>query len=161
MRSIRGAGQEKSTRSTLTPPSGPAHSHLKLSLALLRVRQALSSPSPSFDSLATSLKSLSTTLPTSSTDLSSLGIFVPILERLSRDLEDMLGEEEKGSKDWRRSLKKEEAKALVGLRQRWLGMGEGKGKGKAKDGGELEWVGVVRELVAAVRRSLTVCGLAC
>ncbi|ORY91734.1 hypothetical protein BCR35DRAFT_299039 [Leucosporidium creatinivorum] len=146
MRSVRAGGEGMNTRTALptTPGTSQPRSHLKLSLALLRVRQSLSPSYTSFDALATALKSLSASLPPPPA-ISTLGVFIPILERLSRDLEDMLGEEEKGSREWRRGLGKEDAKALVGLRQRWGGTG----KGKQKDGGELDWVGAVRALVAA------------
>jgi len=70
-----------------------------------------------------------------------------------RDLRGTLGREEKASKEYRRGLNKDDAKALVGLRQRWVGghAAEGKGKRaiKEKDTG-LDWAQRVEELVKNV-----------
>ena len=111
--------------------------HLKLSLSLLRARRALSTHS--FEALSAALKSVSLAIPS---ELGSVGSFVPILDRLARDLVEGLGGEEMG-RQARRTLSKEDAKALVGLRQRW----SGKGKGREAD----SWVTEVRERVLRVR----------
>jgi hypothetical protein len=147
-----------------------SRSQLRLSLALLRTRQALSSQS--YNQLATALKALTTALPSStasdSTLAADLGVFVPILERLAYDLETQLGGQDKG-RDYRKSLSKEDAKALVALRQRWASTGQGgsgnssaaacsndhgngrrdKGKSKQKDPDQ-DWVPLVRTLVQRV-----------
>jgi hypothetical protein len=69
---------------------------------------------------------------------------------LARSLELELGSEEK-SREWRKSLGREDAKALVGLRQRWA---TGGGKGKGREMGEA-WVERVAELVRLVSLRLT------
>ncbi|KAL8293487.1 hypothetical protein RQP46_000188 [Phenoliferia psychrophenolica] len=125
--------------------------HLKLSLSLLRTRQSLtllarSEPANNptiYDSLATSLKALSLALPS---DLGTLGVFLPILYRLAKDLIDEF-KSEAGRRVERRSLSKEEAKRLVGLRQRWCTGEGGKGKGRERDGGEADWVAEIVERV--------------
>lgn len=118
---------------------------VKLSLAIARARQALSALS--FEALSNSLKSLSAVIPV---DTSTLGSFVPILARLAFDLEEILKAEEFG-KEYRRTLGKEEAKALVALRQRWSGGNKGKGK-ETEEG----WVGKIREAVERVSEPVLV-----
>ena len=137
-----------------TPPS-VKRSDLKLSLTYLRARQSLLSSS--YETLSISLRTLSTLLPSSNSKdaWESIGVFIPILERFVRDLREVLGGDEKGSKEYRKKLGKEDAKALVGLRQRWVGggstQGKGKSRGKEKEK-ELDWVKRVEELVANVSR---------
>lgn len=156
-RTVPGASQTPQTKA-----------QLRLSLALLRTRQALASQS--YDQLTTSLKSLASVLPSNgaASGATSLGVFVPILERLSRDLEAQLSGQDKG-RNYRKTLTKEDAKALVALRQRWAISGQGgnsttsdsvsndsrdKGKGKQKDT-EQDWVSQARALVEQVS---TICG---
>ncbi|GAA5821879.1 hypothetical protein JCM11251_004757 [Rhodosporidiobolus azoricus] len=130
-----------------------ARSNLKLSLAVLRARQSLATQS--YEALAGALKSLSAALPPLSTFSypsnsangdTPLGVFIPILQRLAKDVRESLAGDEKG-REFRRKLGKEDAKALVALRQRWSGSGKdsvGKGKVKETDG---DWVPLVDELV--------------
>lgn len=148
-----GGGAGSSHRPPRTPPSGAAQpstgtsqtrAHLKLSLALLRTRQALQAGQ--FDAVAAALKGLAAALPSS---IASLGVFLPILDRLARDLEESLGAADKG-KDYRRGLRSEDAKALVALQQRWTKGASGKGRGKESD---VEWVPAVRDIVARVSRT--------
>ncbi|KAK4704088.1 hypothetical protein P7C70_g2123, partial [Phenoliferia sp. Uapishka_3] len=161
-RPVAASGVTHTTNPSLTAyPS--RRQHLKLSLSLLRARQSitclsnLNNPQPTssttYESLSTSLKSLSTSLPS---DLSTLGVFIPILYRLAKDLGDELGNESSaGGRERRRGMGKEEAKKLVGLRQRWgageeTGRGSGKGKGRERDAGEADWVAEVVERVNKV-----------
>ncbi|GAA5938638.1 hypothetical protein JCM1841_004370 [Sporobolomyces salmonicolor] len=139
--------------------AGPAaaRSNLKLSLAVLRARQSFAGEA--WEGLASALKSLASALPTLSslsppTTLDAenpLGIFVPILDRLAKDLREGLAGDEKGREYRRTKLSKEDAKALVALRQRWATSGRAEGgsggKGKGKEV-EAEWAAVVEELVA-------------
>lgn len=134
--------------------AGSKRQHLKLSLSLLRTRQSLAqlaradpAPPTVYETLAASLKALSLALPT---DLGSLGVFIPILCRLSKDLVDEFGADS-GRKE-RRSLGKDEAKRLVALRQRWCAGEGGKGKGRERDGGDADWVAEIVERVERVRR---------
>ncbi|GAA5894984.1 hypothetical protein JCM6882_008258 [Rhodosporidiobolus microsporus] len=134
--------------------SNSARSNLKLSLAVLRARQSLASQS--YEALAGALKALAAALPpvanlsapsASTSGDNPLGVFVPILQRLAKDVKESLVGEEKG-REFRRKLGKEDAKALIALRQRWSGSGKesaGKGKGKEVDG---DWVPFVNEIVA-------------
>ncbi|GAA5892895.1 uncharacterized protein JCM6883_007506 [Sporobolomyces salmoneus] len=133
--------------------STSSRSALKLSLSYLRARQSL--VSESYDSLASSLRTLSSLLPSNSSSWeSSIAVFIPILERFSRDLDAALRKEGTGSREYRRkTMGKEDAKALIALRQKWTrlqGSGGGeRGKGKAKEKeSELEWIEYVREKVA-------------
>lgn len=120
--------------------------HLKLSFLILRARQALASSG--FAALQDALKTLATALPT---DLTPLGAFLPILDRLAMDLR-RLGGEDKG-REYRKGLSKEDAKALTSIRQRWsAGVGD-KGKGKASS--ENEWVDRVRMVVNEVSHHST------
>ena len=135
--------------------------HLKLSLSLLRTRQSLtllsrSQPSASptvYESLTTSLKALALALPS---DLATLGVFLPILYRLAKDLVEEF-KSDSGRRVERRSLSKEEAKRLGGLRQRWCSGEGGKGKGRERDGGEADWVAEVVERVERVRPPVLRC----
>ncbi|GAA5833367.1 hypothetical protein JCM5353_008429 [Sporobolomyces roseus] len=139
-----------SSTSPSSSSSSIKRSDLKLSLTYLRARQSLTSSS--YESLSTSLRTLSSLLPNSSSREAweSIGVFVPILERFVRDLRGTLGREEKASKEYRKGLNKDDAKALVGLRQRWVGGNATEGKGKRaikeKDAG-LDWAQRVQELV--------------
>ena len=147
---MSGAWPKGNRSITTLKPSGPGAggraAHLKLSLAVLHSRQSLSSSA--FSSLAIALASLASSLPSTASGFDSLGPFVPILARLADDLERELGDKEKG-REWRRGLRKEDAKALIGLQQRWAGQTEGKGKGKQKES-EQDWAGIVRSLLTAV-----------
>lgn len=161
--------------------STPATSaQMKLSIAILRVRQTISILSytstihDDYAQLATALKSLSTLLPTRIDE--GLGTFLPILDRLGDSVRDVLwrrhGRNQKGLDDaseeneedeevveraYRKGLSKESAKALIALRQRWTRGGTanrantGKSIGKMREGeGERDWVGDVRGIVAQV-----------
>ena len=138
-----------------------ARSNLRLSLAVLRARQSLASHS--FDALASSLKSLSAALPALSTlsrapstaAENPLGVFVPTLARLASDVRAALRDEGDKGREFRRTkLARDDAKALVGLRQRWSSGAAG-GKGKARETDSLEWVPLVEAAVATVRPSLS------
>lgn len=126
--------------------------HLKLSLSLLRIRQSLAAlarpdaPSPNCEALTASLKALAASLPA---DLGTLGPFLPILARLAKDLVEEFKSDARG-REGRRSLSKEEAKRLVGLRQRWCAGDSGKGKGRERDGGDADWVPEILEHVDKV-----------
>ncbi|GAA6057132.1 hypothetical protein JCM3770_004837 [Rhodotorula araucariae] len=148
-----GHGVQPSTARTTSPV---ARSNLRLSLAVLRARQSLASHS--YDALAAALKALSAALPalpaltrrpTPGAD-NPLGVFVPTLARLAGDVRAALCDEAERGREFRRTkLAREDAKALVGLRQRWSacgGVAGGKGKGRETD--SLEWVGVVEASVA-------------
>lgn len=101
--------------------------------------------------LASSLKGLSTAIPA---DLSTLGVCIPILERLGSDLVELLGGDDlELGRNYRKGLGKDDAKALVGLRQRWGGMTGGKGKGKPT---ENDWYPTVLSLVSKVNKILLV-----
>lgn len=117
---------ERTTGCTNTPHSGPLplalplsspststafRSSLKLSLAYLRARQSLAAHS--FESLAQALRTLA---PLVATPDRRLGVFVPILERFSRDLAKQLTT---ATREYRRdTLNRDDAKALVALRQK-------------------------------------------
>ncbi|KAK4056529.1 hypothetical protein OIO90_002376 [Microbotryomycetes sp. JL221] len=124
-----------------TVASTSSRSQLRLSLAILRCRQALAKGQ--YETLATSLTSLKGAMPS---DLSSLGIFIPILERLARTLNTDLVE--LGGKDFRKTLTKSDAKALIALQQRWTLStdGDAKIKGKARHV-DSDWVTPLRDLV--------------
>lgn len=133
-----------------------ARSNLRLSLAVLRARQSLSSHS--YESLAGALKSLSSTLPLLASlsrpstlgATNQLGIFVPVLARLAKDVRAAILSEDKGREFRRTRLAKEDAKALVALRQRWIvGAKEDGVKGKGKEV-EADWAAFAEELVAKV-----------
>lgn len=138
-----------------------ARSNLRLSLAVLRARQSLGSHS--YDALAASLKSLSAALPALSTLTRApgssgadnpLGVFVPTLARLASDVRAaLLDEGDKGREFRRTKLAREDAKALVGLKQRWCAGGGAAagGKGKGREADTLEWVAAVEAAVAHVR----------
>ncbi|GAA5870188.1 hypothetical protein JCM8547_006912 [Rhodosporidiobolus lusitaniae] len=141
------SGTAGATATTSLGGSTSARSNLKLSLAVLRARQSLASQS--YEALAGALKSLSAALPpVSSLALPAnggdnpLGVFVPILHRLAKDVMASVAGEEKG-REFRKKLGKEDAKALVALKQRWSGGGKGKGKEQDAD-----WVAGVDELVS-------------
>ncbi|BGP14965.1 hypothetical protein JCM10213v2_002920 [Rhodosporidiobolus nylandii] len=128
-----------------------ARSNLKLSLAVLRARHALASQQ--YEALAAALKSLSSALPPLSSLVSlaggenPLGVFLPILARLAKDVRASLSSEEKGREFRRKKLAKEDAKALIALQQRWSATGRGDGgKGKGREV-EADWVALVDELV--------------
>lgn len=136
-------------------PRGPggatsARSNLKLSLAVLRARQSLGTES--YAALGEALKSLSAAFPPLSA-LSvpnnegeyPLGVFVPVLHRLAQDIRASISSDEKG-RDARKKLAKEDAKALIALRQRWSGSGKGKGKETST-----EWASTMEDLVLKVR----------
>ena len=143
--------------------STQSRSSLKLSLCYIRARQSLASQS--YDSLASSLRTLSSLLPVSSPSPTaaaweSISIFIPILERFSRDLATVLSKDETGSREFRRtSLAKEDAKALIALKQKWSrlkgGADKGKGKGKEKES-ELDWIEYVQNVVERVSYFLSV-----
>ncbi|SCV70994.1 BQ2448_3756 [Microbotryum intermedium] len=106
---------QPATVSNIKPGSIQAsRAHLRLSLALLRVRQAIASSS--FDALATAVRSLASVLTPFS--IETLGVFLPILDRLAYDLEQAVSGDDKG-KAFRKELSSQDAKALVALRQRW------------------------------------------
>lgn len=171
--------------STTTTPkqksTGPpiSRAHLRLALSTLRARQFLASSS--FSHLSTALNEISkallslggpdalaktmlerrtafdtTTAPTRGKP--NFGVFIPVLARLVKDVQTTLSAEGVMGKEFRRSeLSREEAKALVALRQRWwvkpAGATGGKsiGRGGKRDQKELDWVGMVEKLVAEVR----------
>lgn len=120
--------------------------HLKLSLSLIKVRQALNSSQ--WTQLSISLHSLSSALQT---EKKNLGLYLPILNRLGDDLVITLGGEEKElGRQYRRGLSKEDAKSLVSLRQKWTGAvvsSVSKGKGKEVEG---DWYAGVKSLVSKV-----------
>jgi hypothetical protein len=135
-------------------PRGPggansARSNLKLSLAVLRARQSLRTES--YEALAIALRSLSAALPplsafsTANNDgETQLGVFVPILHRLAQDIRTSLASDSKG-REGRKRLAKEDAKALIALRQRW----SKSGKGKMKEA-DTEWATLMEDLVNRV-----------
>ncbi|BGP47107.1 hypothetical protein JCM10450v2_002959 [Rhodotorula kratochvilovae] len=132
-----------------------ARSNLRLSLAVLRARQSLTAQS--YDALAASLKALSAALPSLPSLArapapgadNALGVFVPTLARLAEDVRAALRDEGERGREFRRTkLAREDAKALVGLKQRWAGGGGAGGKGKGRETDSLEWVGVVEAAVA-------------
>ncbi|GAA5990895.1 hypothetical protein JCM11641_002874 [Rhodosporidiobolus odoratus] len=134
--------------------SSSARSDLKLSLAVLRARHALAAQQ--YEALAAALKALAAALPplstfssTSATGKNAFGVFLPILDRLAKDVRATLADEDKGRGFRRAKLSKEDAKALVALRQRWsgTGRGDGGGKGKGKES-DADWVSTVGELVS-------------
>ncbi|GAA6014765.1 hypothetical protein JCM10207_006933 [Rhodosporidiobolus poonsookiae] len=136
------------------PRSGAtsARSNLKLSLAVLRARHALKAQA--YDALASALKSLAAALPplsslvSSGTSGNALGVFVPLLARLAKDVRDALVGDERGREFRRTKLSREDAKALVALKQRWTAASRGDGtKGKGKEV-ETDWVTVVEDVVA-------------
>ena len=173
------------TPSTITTPkqksTGPpiSRAHLRLALSTLRARQFLASSS--FSPLSSALNEISkallslggpdalaktmlgrrpafdtTTAPTRGKP--NFGVFIPVLARLVKDVRTTLSAEGVKGKEFRRSeLSKEEAKALVALRQRWwvkpAGATGGKsiGRGGKRDQKDLDWVGMVEKLVAEVR----------
>jgi hypothetical protein len=138
-------------------PRGPAggnsaRQNLKLSLAVLRARQSLATES--YAELAEALKSLSVALPPlavfnlpQNNGENALGVFIPILHRLAQDVRASVASDGKG-REGRKKLAKEDAKALIALRQRWSIGGKGKGKES-----EADWASVVEELVMRVRHS--------
>jgi hypothetical protein len=150
-------------------------SQIKLSISVLRVRRSLPAPSMSTSAatsyvvLTLALKSLASALPRLLDE--ELGIFLPILARLAKDISVALfplnpastaldGDDrnhEAEDRAHRRSLGKEEARAMIALRQKWSRTGEDskvKGKGKVREGeGEREWVQQVNDLVKQVRGS--------
>lgn len=132
--------------SSSTVPTPLKRIHLKLSLSLIKVRQALNSSQ--WEQLRVTVRELSSALPS---DLSTLGLYLPILARLGDDLVITLGGEEKElGRQYRRGLSKEDAKSLVSLRQKWTGTGASsvsKGKGKEMDG---DWFASVKALVSKV-----------
>ncbi|GAA6029724.1 hypothetical protein JCM8097_001020 [Rhodosporidiobolus ruineniae] len=134
---------------SLRSGSSSARANLKLSLAVLRARHSLAAQS--YEALAGALKSLSAALPSLGSlavpvsGENPLGVFVPILHRLAKDVKASLASEDKG-REFRRKLGKEDAKALVALKQRWSGARKEDGKGKGKDA-EQDWVAAVNELV--------------
>ncbi|GAA5841137.1 hypothetical protein JCM9279_000553 [Rhodotorula babjevae] len=158
-----GGSSTASTASTFALSPGPgqagtaspiARSNLRLSLAVLRARQSLASHS--FDALASSLKSLSAALPSLATLARApsggaenpLGVFVPTLARLASDVRAALRDEGDKGREFRRTkLARDDAKALVGLRQRWCAGAAG-GKGKGREADSLEWVPVVEAAIA-------------
>lgn len=149
--SSRSSFSHSNSTKASNPPSGSKapikRQHLKLSLAYVRTRQALRAPYH-WDSLASALKGLSTAIPA---DLSALGVCIPILARLGSDLMELLGGDDMElGKGYRKGLGKDDAKALVGLRQRWSGVvasSGGKGKGKVT---ENDWYPAVLAMVSKV-----------
>ncbi|GAA5965753.1 hypothetical protein JCM3765_007332 [Sporobolomyces pararoseus] len=152
---LRSSGAPRSQATAAQGPGGgsaQSRSSLKFSLCYIRARQSLASQS--YDSLASSLRTLSSLLPfssPSSANWESIAIFIPILERFSRDLAAVLSRDEAGSREFRRtSLGKDDAKALVALKQKWsrvrAGLAKGKGKGKEKES-ELDWIEHVQNSV--------------
>ncbi|KAJ8294474.1 hypothetical protein OF846_002317 [Rhodotorula toruloides] len=136
-----------------------ARSNLRLSLAVLRARQSLSSQS--YESLAGALKSLSSTLPPfpsltrpstlAATSENQLGIFVPVLARLAKDVRAAILSEDKSREFRRTKLAREDAKALVALRQRWIvgAKDDGTtGKGKGKEVESADWAAFAEDNVA-------------
>ncbi|KDE07809.1 hypothetical protein MVLG_01905 [Microbotryum lychnidis-dioicae p1A1 Lamole] len=122
-RRLRGFASARASTIVAQPPTvsnikagsiQASRAHLRLSLALIRVRQAIASSS--FDALATALRSLATVLTPSS--IEGLGVFLPILGRLACDLEQCVSGDDKG-KAFRKELSSQDAKALIALRQRW------------------------------------------
>lgn len=111
---------------TSTPVSLPDSStkrvHFRTSLAIIQIRSALYSSS--WDQLSNALKSLCSILPS---DLSTLGIFIPIIARIEDDLRLVLAEEV--DKMYKKNLSKADAKGLIFLKQRYM-----KGKGKETEG---------------------------
>ncbi|GAA5889887.1 hypothetical protein JCM8208_001159 [Rhodotorula glutinis] len=160
-----GGGGGSSSAASMASSLGPgqagtaspiARSNLRLSLAVLRARQSLASHS--FDALASSLKSLSSALPALSTlshapspaAENPLGVFLPTLARLASDVRAALRDEGDKGREFRRTkLARDDAKALVGLRQRWSSGAAVGGKGKARETDSLEWVPVVEAAVAS------------
>ncbi|GAA6009091.1 leucine-rich repeat domain-containing protein [Rhodotorula paludigena] len=162
------AGPSSSTATASARTASPvARSNLRLSLAVLRARQSLATHS--FDALAAALKSLAAALPPLATLVrrphageeggggsgggagqdNPLGVFVPILARLARDVRAaLLDDGDKGREFRRTKFAKEDAKALVALKQRWnAGGGAAGGKGKGRESDSLEWVGAVESAV--------------
>ncbi|KPV77369.1 uncharacterized protein RHOBADRAFT_51235 [Rhodotorula graminis WP1] len=164
-----GGGGSSSGTASIASSLGPgqagtaspiARSNLRLSLAVLRARQSLAAHS--FDALASSLKSLSSALPSLSAlsrppsaapgpgTENPLGVFVPTLARLAGDVRAALRDEGGKGREFRRTkLARDDAKALVGLRQRWSTGAAAGGKGKGRETDSLEWVPVVEAALAS------------
>ncbi|SCZ98454.1 BZ3500_MvSof-1268-A1-R1_Chr7-1g09148 [Microbotryum saponariae] len=122
-RRLRGFASARASTIVAQPPTvsnikagstQASRAHLRLSLALIRVRQAIASSS--FDALATAVRWLASVLTPSS--IEGLGVFLPILDRLACDLEQCVSGDDKG-KAFRKQLSSQDAKALIALRQRW------------------------------------------
>ncbi|KAI5475764.1 hypothetical protein MNV49_000853 [Pseudohyphozyma bogoriensis] len=119
--------------STTTP-------HFKSTMAVLRARQALQQGA--FEALASAIASITSSLPAS---LDRLGLLIPILNRLARDIRQELRSEERG-KEGRKGLSKVEAKSLVALQQTWTKGPEGGDRRKGKNR-TLDWVEKIRAIV--------------
>ncbi|EGU12836.1 Serine/arginine repetitive matrix protein 2 [Rhodotorula toruloides ATCC 204091] len=159
-RAVAAGGSERGGTGGPTRTNSPvARSNLRLSLAVLRARQSLFSHS--YDSLAGALKSLSSILPPfpslsrpstlGATSENQLGIFVPVLARLAKDVRAAILSEDKGREFRRTKLAKEDAKALVALRQRWIVGTKDDGltsKGKGKEVESADWAAFAEDLVA-------------
>ncbi|BGP23745.1 leucine-rich repeat containing protein [Rhodotorula toruloides] len=79
-----------------------------------------------------------------------LGIFVPVLARLAKGARAAILSEDKGREFRRTKLAKEDAKALVALRQRWIvGTKDdgSSGKGKGKEVESADWAAFAEDLV--------------
>lgn len=180
---------KKQNKSATAPPPPISRAHLRLALSTLRARQSLASKS--FADLSTALNEISKALfspggppalakstleerrrrqqservarvETTATGKPNFGVFVPVLARLVKDVRATLSAEGIMGRDFRRNeLSREEAKALVALRQRWVvkpcsstvaagGRSTGRA-GKKKNQKDLEWVEVVEKLVVEVR----------
>lgn len=166
-----------STTTTRQQSPGPppiSRAHLRLALSTLRARHSLASRS--FSHLSTALNEISKALlslggpdalakpmlerrigpldATASTK-PNFGIFIPILARLVKDVRTTLSAEGTMGREFRRSnLSREEAKALVALRQRWVvksAGGKPTGREGKRDRKDSEWVDTVEKLVAEVR----------
>ncbi|GAA5986352.1 hypothetical protein JCM10908_003719 [Rhodotorula pacifica] len=160
-----------------SPPISRAH--LRLALWTLRARQILGwaaerkdnkEREPFFGRLYNALGAVSDSLPPREpallamfarpTQLSSIetanakpnfGVFVPVLARLVRDVRALLLEEEETGKEARKGMSKDDARAVVMLRQRWLPTPSpevGKGRAAKREEDAYDWVLVVERLAA-------------
>ncbi|GAA5863390.1 hypothetical protein JCM3774_005276 [Rhodotorula dairenensis] len=167
----------RSHSKSFSPPLPVSRLHLRLTVAILRARHSLGTRS--FAHLHAAVSEISVLLPGRPAALAAalrrpdpvasitaapntnLSGFVPVLTRLVRDVRAAIAaEEDKGREFRRREMSREEAKALVVLRQRWVvapppsskssstssgKVHDRKGKGRASEG--VDWVEVVETIV--------------
>ncbi|KAM0788691.1 hypothetical protein ACM66B_002788 [Microbotryomycetes sp. NB124-2] len=135
-------GDESATLTRTAPlniSSSSSRTELRLSLAVTRARHALKRHE--YETLATTLGSIKAALPS---DLSTLGVFVPVLHRFSRTLKEELSGKDK---QFRKTLTKTDAKALISLQQRWCTASDSDGHRPSKAADDHGWVQNLRELV--------------